>query len=174
MSKTKLQKQDIVQSYADKLEKAKSVVFVDYSGVKVKENQQLRKDCKKENAEYLAAKKSLLKRALEKKGVTEINPDTMQGSLGVVFGYEDEVAPAKLVYTFIKKNKIMSILAGIVDSKILSAQEINVLAKLPSKQELLAKMVGSLNAPISGFVNVLAGNLRGLVQVLNAIKEKKV
>ena len=90
------------------------------------------------------------------------------------FGYEDEVVPAKIVDEFKKTHEEqINFIGGVLENNFLSAEKIQELAKLPSKQELYAKIVGSLNAPISGFVNVLAGNMRNLVYVLKAIEEKK-
>ena len=83
------------------------------------------------------------------------------------------MAPAKILEQFSKTNGAVKIIGGVIERKFITAAEVIALAKLPSKQELLAKLVGTINAPISGFVNVLAGNLRGFVQVLNAIKDQK-
>ena len=95
------------------------------------------------------------------------------GSIAIAVSENDPVAPAKLLSTFIKENKILSIKAGYVDGKVMTAAEVEKLAALPSKEELVAKMLGSLNSPIAGLVNVLNGNVRGLVVALNAIKEQK-
>lgn len=108
--------------------------------------------------------------------ISDLNVRTMDGKLAAVFSYEDEVAPAKIIANFRKdKEKADKIffLGGILENKLLSKEEMESLSQLPSKPELYAKLVGSLNAPVSGFVNVLAGNLRGLVGVLKAISEKK-
>lgn len=150
------------------------MVFVDYTGLKVKDNEALRKQCKNEGSEYIAAKKTLLKFGLDKKGIKDLNPKEMKGSIAVVLGYEDEVTPARIVSNFIKEHEAVEILAGVMDSEVMDATKVNDLAKLPSKQELIAKVVGSIGAPLSGFVNVLAGNMRGLVNVLNAVKDQKV
>ena len=108
--------------------------------------------------------------------IGDLNVRSMDGKLAAVFSYEDEVAPAKIIANFRKdKEKADKIffLGGILENKLLSKEEMESLSQLPSKPELYAKLVGSLNAPVSGFVNVLAGNLRGLVGVLKAISEKK-
>jgi large subunit ribosomal protein L10 len=85
----------------------------------------------------------------------------------------DEVSAAKVVHTFAKDNEIVTIYGGILEGKFIDASGVKSLASLPSKQELLAKVVGSLNAPVSGFVNVLAANIRNFVSVLSNIKDKK-
>lgn len=114
-----------------------------------------------------------MKIALDKSDFKDVKLEKQSGPLAVAFGYEDEVAPAKLCWQFAKKNKALEITGGILEKDILTKEEIENLAKLPGKDELIAKVVGSIGAPISGFVNVLAGNLRGLVGVLGAIKDQK-
>ena len=103
----------------------------------------------------------------------DFNPDSMDGSYAMACGLEDEVAPAKMLADFAKKHEALKILGGILEGKTVDKTAIGFLAKLPSKPELLAKLVGSLQSPISNMVNVLAGNLRGLVQVLNAYQKSK-
>jgi len=86
----------------------------------------------------------------------------------------DEVSAARIVNNFSKTHEILQVFGGVLEGKFISVAMVKSLANLPSKQELLAKLVGSINAPVSGFVNVLAGNLRGLVGVLNNIAKSKV
>lgn len=174
MPKTKAQKQVILEGLEEKVKSAKSVVFAKFNKLLVKENEDLRRRLKAEGGEYYVAKKTLLNLAF-KNNNQEVDFKAMDGQIAAVFGYKDEVAPAKVVDTFRKElegDKI-SFLGGVLENKFIQAEMVETLAKLPSKKELYAKMVGSLNAPISGFVNVLAGNLRGLVTVLKAIGDKK-
>ena len=174
MSKTKIQKRDIVQGITDKINKSKSLVFVKFDKLGVVENEELRNELKKEGGEYLATKKTLLNISLKNSNLEEVDTKSFGGQVATIFGYEDEVAPAKIVEKFIAKNKEkIEFVGGFLENKFIAAEQVVVLAKLPSKQELYAKLVGSMNAPVSGFVNALAGNLRGLVGVLKAIEEKK-
>jgi large subunit ribosomal protein L10 len=174
MAKTKLQKQVMLRDVSEKITKAKSMVFAEFSGLGVKQNEDLRHKLRTENSEYLVAKKTILKLALKDKSIEGLDLGSIKGQLSVVFGYEDEVAPAKIVNEFKKGNPdSISFAGGILEGKFINASKVQELACLPSKQELYAKIVGSINAPISGFVTVLAGNMRGLVVALNAIKEKK-
>lgn len=174
MPKTKLQKQEILRNLVEKSKKAKSIVFTKFDGLGVKENEELRNSLKEENSEYYVAKKTLLDLAFKDKNLEALDVRGFEGKVAAVFGYDDEVAPAKIVDKFKKTNEEkIHFVGGILDNKFITADEVTALAKLPSKQELYAKIVGSINAPVSGFVNVLAGNLRGLVTVLKAIEEKK-
>lgn len=173
MAKTKQEKQEIMQELADAFGKSKSVVFANFSGLPVKEGEALRKQARAEQIGIMVAKKTLLEKATSDAGLTDVSPRSFGGEVLTLFGYEDEVAPARLLHVFSKKHDMVKMLGGILERHFVSAAKIKELALLPSKQELLAKLVGSLNAPVSGFVNVLAGNLRGLVRVLDGIRANK-
>ncbi len=175
MPKNKDQKKEILSNLKEKIKNSKSMVFAGFNALGVKDNESLRDQLRNEKSEYYVAKKTLLNRALKDNSL-DINVRDFDGKVAAIFSYEDEVAPAKIIGNFRKdkekENKIF-FLGGILEGKLLSKEQVESLAKLPSKHELYAKMVGSLNAPISGFVNALAGNLRNLVNVLKAIEEKK-
>lgn len=174
MPKSKIQKQEILRNLTERIKKSKSIIFTGFNALGVKDNEALRSKLRAENGEYYVAKKTLLERALKEQGITNLETKTLDGKIAAVFSYGDEVASAKVVDIFRKdKEDKIFFLGGILEGNLLSKSEVESLAKLPSKQELYAKLVGSLNAPVSGFVNVLAGNLRGLVTVLKAIEEKK-
>lgn len=174
MPKSKLQKQEISRDLAVRFGKATSVVFTSFNGLGVKDNELLRSALVAKNSEYYAAKKTLLKRALEEMKVEGSEAAELDGQVAVTFGYGDEVAPAKVIADFRKNNEgKVEFLGGILENRYIDAQAVSALATLPSKEELYAKIVGSINAPVSGFVNVLAGNLRSLVRVLSSIQETK-
>jgi len=178
MPKTKEQKENTVKDLVDKLSRFKSLIFVNFVGLKVKEVTKLRRLCEEAGIDYLVTKKTLMKIALDKAGIKDFNPKELKGNIALVFGFEDEVAPAKLLDKFAKDHEALKFLAGILvtgpkEYKIMDVLGVKSLATLPSKLELLAKMVGSIKAPLSGLVNILEGNLRGLVLVLKAIKDKK-
>src|SRR3989338_1963644 len=171
MSKTREQKQQIVAGLVEKIGRIKSGVFTSIAGYTMTDADTLRKKGHEQGMELTVAKKSLLTRAFESKGIT-LSPDILSGSVLTTFGFEDEIGPAKLMATFAKDREGIKILGGVLEGGVVDASAVKRLSTLPGKQELLAKLVGTLNAPISGFVNVLAGNLRGLVTVLSAIKDK--
>jgi len=173
MAKTRQQKEKTLSDLVDKIKKSKSMVFVNFEKLKVKEAEGLRKDFRQENVEYLVAKKTLLKLAFKEAGLSDIDPKSFDKSVGTAFGLTDEVAPARVAVNFAKQHEALFAFGGILEGKFVNRDKILELAMLPSRDELLAKVVGSIKAPVSGFVNVLAGNLRGLVYVLNAIKESK-
>lgn len=169
MAKSKLIKQQFLTDLSEKLKSAKSVVIADYSGLKVLESEELRRDCRKQNVEFVSAKKTLLKIALKEQGI-EVDTKSMSGSLGVAISRQDEVAPAKAINNFAKTHNNVEFRAGLLDGRLISMETLNQLANLPTKLELLAKVVGAIKAPVAGLTNVLIGNLRGLINVLNAIK----
>jgi large subunit ribosomal protein L10 len=174
MPKTKKQKKDIIDILTDKFSKSKSMIFVDYKGLKVKELDNLRKECGKQDSEYMVAKKTLVKVAIDSNKIEGVNPNDLEGNLAMVFSYGDEVVPAKILKDFSKSHKALKVLCGIMDGKYIDENMVKSLADIPSKPELHAKLVGMLNSPISGFVNVLSGNLRNLVRVLDSVRESKV
>lgn len=173
MAKTRVQKEQALADYQDGLKRAKSVVFVNFDKLKVKEIEQLRKQCRAENIGYVVAKKTLMKLAMRDAGLDSVNPKAFDNSVATVFGFDDEVAPARVVQTFAKDHEALKTIGGILEGSYVDRERVLALATLPSKQELLGKLVGTIQAPVSGFVNVLAGNLRGLLYALNAIKESK-
>jgi large subunit ribosomal protein L10 len=174
MPKSKLQKQEILRSLRKKIGDSKSIIFTAFNGLEVKDNEALRALLRKENGEYYVAKKTLMGLALKDSAIEGVDIKSLPGKTAAVFSYGDEVSSAKIVFNF-KKDKADKIVfvGGIMDGKFLTKEQVEALAQLPSKTELYAKLVGSLNAPISGFVNVMAGNLRGLVGALKAIADKK-
>jgi large subunit ribosomal protein L10 len=165
---TRTQKNEIVKDLTEKIKGSKAVVFSDFKGLSVKDMTTLRKELKAEGISLKVLKKTLINIALKDAGV-ELNAREMEGQVALAISEKDEVAAAKIIAKAAKANENLKILAGILGDKALSKEEVIALSKLPSKEELLAKLVGTLNAPVSGFVNVLAGNLRGLVNVLKAI-----
>ncbi len=172
MAKTKQQKKEALEKISSKLKEAKGIVFSSFTGLTVSQMEELRGKLREENSELIVAKKTLLKKSLQEAGQEDVPVEEFSGGVSMVVG-DDEVAPAKVVAEFAKKNEAVEFYGGILEAKYIDENKVKELAKLPSKQELLAKMVGSMKAPISGFANVLSGNLRNLVYVLNAIKDKK-
>lgn len=172
MAKSKQVKVAALTDLNTHLRTAKSVVFANFQGLKVKDTEELRKKCRAENVYFVATKKTLLKKALDEAGLS-VDVKTFAGGVAAIFGLSDEVAPAQVTAEFAKTHDVVSIFGGILEGSFIDGAKVNALAKLPSKHQLLGQLVGTLNAPVSGFVNVLAGNLRGLVNVLNAVKEAK-
>ena len=170
MALKKEKKQEIVKGLKENMKKQKTAVFVAFKGIKAKDVFSLREQLKKDKCLLEVVKKTLLDIVLKENGI-DIGKKKFQGETALIFGFEDEVAPARIAHQFSLKNVNLKILGGIFQNKFAEREEILTLAKLPSKQELYTKVVGTINAPVSGFVNVLQGNIRGLVYILSSIKK---
>lgn len=173
MSKTRAQKEEITERLADRFGRMKSAAFVSIHGYTMKDADALRAKGRKTGVEVSVAKKTLLRIAAQKAGVSSFSLEGMDGSVLSAFSFQDEVSAAYLAAELVKDKPDMKVMGGMLEGAMVDASKMRFLATLPGKQELYAKMVGSLQAPVSGFVNVLAGNLRGLVRVLDAIKTAK-
>lgn len=173
MPKSKQQKETTVATLVEGLKQSKGAVFANFQGLTVAAAEDLRRKCRAEGISMLVAKKTLIKRALGDIGLTEVDPQIFEGGVATFTATKDEISAAKVVQEFAKTHDVVKVYGGILEKKFIEAAMVKSLASLPSKQELLSKMVGSLNAPISGFVNALAGNIRNLVGVLNNIKNAK-
>jgi len=169
---TKTQKKDLVKELVDKIKRQQSLVFTDVSALNVGEMQQLRRELRKAGIDYKVAKKTLITLAL-KEAKQDFDVLQVPGSLGLAFSYEDQFSPAKIIFKFAKDHKNLKIVGGAMENRFLTFAEVEALSKIPSRDELLAKFVWSIKGPISGLVNVLQGNMRNLIGVLNAIKANK-
>jgi large subunit ribosomal protein L10 len=167
------QKQQLVNELAEKMKSAVSGVLVDYKGITVADDTKLRAELRKAGVYYAVKKNSIIGLAAKEAGLSELEK-VLSGTTAIAISDNDLTGPAKILSKFAEDSKIgFSVKAGFIEGKAATGEEIKELAKLPSKEVLVAKFLGSMNAPISGFVNVLNGNLRGLVVALNAIAEKK-
>lgn len=172
MSAAREKKEQIVAEFKDKLSRAQTVILSNYSGLTVEDDTNLRRKFREANSEYKVYKNTLMSIAAKELGYEELTK-YLEGPTSVAFGYDDPVAPAKVLVDFIKDHKGVEIKAGIVNGKIVTIDDIKALAELPSREELIAKALGSMKAPITNLVFVLSGTLRSLVYALNAVKEKK-
>ena len=170
---TKQQKLELVKGLSEKIKASKSAVFVDYKGLKVKDATDLKKSLRKAGVDYVVVRKTLLDIALKNAGIEGASIKALDGQIALSLSNTDEISGAKIIDTFSKTNENVKMLGGVLGKQVMNAEEVKALAKIPSKEELLAKLVYTLNAPVSGFVNVLAGNLRGLVNVLKAVSDNK-
>ena len=170
---TRNQKHELVKELTENIKAAKSVVFVVFKGLKVKDATILKKSLRAAEVEYVVVRKTLIDIALKNAGIEGANIAKVEGQVALSLSVADEVVGAKIIDTFAKTNENVKMLGGVLGTQLMTAAEVKALAKVPSREQLLGQLVGTLNAPVSGFVNVLAGNLRGLVQVLGAISEQK-
>ena len=160
MSANKDAKIALYEEIKEKFSKASAVVMVDYTGITVEEVTRLRATCRAAGVEYKVYKNTLVARAVKELGI-EGWDEFLEGTNAFAFGYDDVVAPAKIVYEFGKEAEKCPIKCGYMDGKFMSAKEEEALAKLPGKDALIVKLIWTLQ-----------GNVRNLAFALNAIKEK--
>jgi len=170
MALSKEKKAEVVGEVKELLDSSKMTVFAKYSGTTVKSMQQLRTQSKESGTVVKVVKNRLFKQALSQSGKFEgLDLGDINGQLLYAFNSDDEVAPAQNLANFAKIETQIEFVGGLnSDGQLLSAEDIKALASLPSKDQLRAQLVGTIGAPISGFVNVLAGNVRGVLNVLSA------
>jgi large subunit ribosomal protein L10 len=156
MSKNFELKKQVVSDITGKFQKAKSVVVVNYSGLTVEDATALRAQCRALDVDYCVLKNTLARRALDDLKITGLD-HTLSGPSAFVFGNGDVIAPAKIITDFVEKSKngAITVKAGLIGSEILSPEKVAELAKVPSREILLARLLGSLQGSVSGFVRVL-------------------
>ncbi|MGI6561821.1 MAG: 50S ribosomal protein L10 [Clostridia bacterium] len=165
------QKKQEVSELVELLKNSKSVVISEYQGITVDKDTKMRKELREAGVHYKVVKNAILAHAFEQLGFKGFEED-LKGPNAIAFS-EDPVAPSKLMFKYQKEIDKIKIKSGILEGSKIDVSHVERLATLPSKEELIAKVVGGFSAPLYGLVNVLNGNLRGLVVALNAILEKR-
>lgn len=169
MPLTKEQKKQIIEDLKEKIDKQKSMVFVAIANLKAKDLIDLRNRLKEKDCLLVVIKKTLLKIASQDKNLP-VNTKELEGEVALIFGFEDEMSAAKISNQFASENENLGILGGIFENEFIDKEKVIVLAEIPSREELLARLVGSIKAPLSNFANILQGNIKGLIYVLTNIK----
>jgi large subunit ribosomal protein L10 len=174
MALSRDKKAEVVSEVADLLGRSKMTVLAKYSGTSVKAMQELRRQSRDNGTTVKVVKNRLFRQALSGNDkFKDVDLEGLSGQLIYAFNTDDEVAPAQNLATFAKDQPQIEFVGGInADGQFLSAEDIKVLASLPSKDQLRAQLIGTINAPASGLVSVLAANIRGLLNVLNAKAEQ--
>ncbi|MBA3757715.1 50S ribosomal protein L10 [Candidatus Saccharibacteria bacterium] len=170
MALSKDKKKEIVAEASDLLAESKLTVFARYPGTSVKSMQQLRNDSRNNGTQIRVIKNRLFKKAISKnENYKDLDTGIIQGQLLYAFNSQDEVAPAQSLANFAKIEPQLEFVGALTaDGRMLEPDEIKTLASLPSKLQLRAQLVGTFAAPASSFVRVLAGNVRGVMNVLSA------
>lgn len=164
-------KESAIGELTERLASAQNLIFTDYAGLTVADITRLRGELRKDGNTYAVVKNTLFRIAAG--DLASQLEDVLAGPTGVVFAGADPVAPAKALKTFSDTVKKVAVKAAYIDGKLVDAKQVDTLAKLPPKIELLAKLVGTMANPLRGLVTVLSGNQSGLVRALNAIREQK-
>lgn len=165
-------KKAVVKEIEERLSNAQSAVLTDYRGLNAGAITTLRKELREAGVEFKVLKNTLAILAAENLEMEELIP-LLNGPTAFAFGYDDPVAPAKILSEFAKNNKELEIKGGILDGSVVGLEDVKNLADLPSREALLSMVVRGMQAPVSGMVNVLQGNIRNLVYALEAVREQK-
>lgn len=169
---TKKAKKDLVANLTKQISEAKEGIIFGYQGLTVSDLEDLRGKLREQGMTFKIIKNTLLQRIFDDAQIKGIDTKEIKKPLAIVMG-DDEVMPAKALAEFSKKHKKLEIIRGTIDKKAVDADQLMALAKLPNREEMLGIVIGTIAAPMSGFVRVLAGSSRSLVLALKAIGESK-
>jgi len=169
---TKAFKNEKIEAIKETMAKAKVAIVTDYRGLSVAEITALRRELQKEQSDFSVVKNTLAKIAVKDTNFAALD-ELLEGPTALAVGFGDQVAPAKILTAFIKKAKKSEIKGAVLDGRVFSAKDVAKLAELPSKEELYAKMLGSINSPATGLVNTVSGVARALVTAMDAVRKQK-
>ena len=169
-------KQNTVENLKERLAGAKAIILVDYKGINVEQVNKLRNLFKEAKVDYLVQKNTLIKIALNELGINDLDV-YLQGPTAVAISKDDEVTPAKVLVKFVKDvmedANFPKFKGGLISGKVMNQSELQKIAQLPSREELLARIMGSMQAPLSNFVNVSQGIIRKFVYAIDALAKQK-
>ena len=165
------QKKQVVNEMVEKFKSASAGVFVDYRGLTVEEDTELRRKFREAGVEYKVVKNTLTSRAAKEVGLEALDP-ILNGPTALAMSVDNPVAPAKIIAEFAKKHEALEVKAGFMDGAVMSVAEVNTLAATPTREELLAKMMGSMKSPISGLVRLLNTIVEGGVEMVDLAAKK--
>ncbi len=165
---------ETVKVLREKVSKAKSIIFADFKGLAANNASDLRQQMHDQNAEVSVSKNTLLKIALnEEKVATDKLEEHLKGNTVAIFSYDDAIAPLKPLVEFAKKFELLKIKAAVINGIFADAAQVDTISKLPSREQLIAQVIGTMKSPLSGFVNVLSGSKRKFVYAIKAIADAK-
>lgn len=169
----KSEKIEIVEEISELLKSSSAVYVADYSGIKVDQVNNLRNEFRKSGVKYRVIKNTLFKRAIDEVGIYKELTDHLVGMNGFAFAYEDVVAPARIIKKFSDSTQKLSLRACYIENQYFDGSKLAEIANLPTKSEIIAGILGSLNAPISGVVGAINAVMRDLVSVIDEISKRE-
>jgi large subunit ribosomal protein L10 len=167
------EKEAIVAEVAERATRASAMYFADFTGLTVEQATELRREFRKAGVEYRVVKNTLAKKALERVTGCDAVYEKLVGPTGIAFSYDDVVAPAKIIKKFSDKSGKLKLKVAILEKQVFDGSRLDELSKLPTRAELMAGVLGSIQAPISGIVGAIGAVIRDLVNVIDAIEKKK-
>ena len=167
------EKSENVSKVKEMMENASAIFLTDYNGVNVEDINDLRNQFRNEGVNYKVFKNTLVKRALEESGKYEKLADHLVGMTSFAFAADNPVAPAKIIKKYFDKNNKLLLKACYIENEYYDGSSLDTLASLPSKQDLVAGIIGSINAPASGIVGAINAVMRDLVSVIDEVSKTK-
>lgn len=161
------QKEAVIAELTDALGKSGFTVLTNYRGLSVTQMQDLRRQLREHNAEYRVTKNTLTRFAVRANNLEELE-EFLEGPTAIMFAYDDPAQPAKVLRDFVRSTRILELKAGVLDGAVVPADRVEAIADLPSRDELLGKVVGGMASPLYGLVNVMTGPSRSLLYALQA------
>lgn len=166
-------KEQIVTEVAETVGRARGLFFTDFTGLTVEEATELRREFRKVGVEYRVVKNTFIRKALERNSGYEAVYDSLAGPTAVAFAFDDPVAPARVIQKFTDKHKKLSLKLCVVEKQVYEGSKLDELAKMPSRKEMMAAILGSIQSPLAGVPSVLQAVLRDLVSVIDEVGKKK-
>jgi large subunit ribosomal protein L10 len=167
------EKEQIISAMKDRIVRANSLFFADFTGVTVEQVNELRREFRKSNIDYEVVKNTLARKALEGVGGYDSVLDRLERPTAIAFAYGDPVAPAKIIKKFTEKHSKLTVKVCVIEKQVFDGKELDKLAKLPSRNELIAGILGSIQAPMAGLAGAVGAVARDLVYLIDAIEKKK-
>jgi large subunit ribosomal protein L10 len=168
----KEKKTEIVAEVAETVSRSSAMYFTDFSGLTVEQATELRRELRKSGIEYRVVKNTLIKKALEHVSGYDKVYDKLVGPTGVAFAFEDAVVPAKVIEKFVEKHHKLSLKAAVLEKQVYDGSKLKEIAKLPSKKDIMASILGSIQVPLAGVPTVINAVMRELVSVIDEISKR--
>jgi large subunit ribosomal protein L10 len=167
------EKEQIIASVKEKVERAQGMYFADFTGVTVEQVNELRREFHKANIGYQVVKNTLARKALESVTGYDKVYDALVGHTAIAFAYDDPVAPAKIIKKFRDKHNKLTVKACVLEKQVYPGSQLDEIARMPSRPEVIAGIIGTIQSPIQGVVGSINAVLQNLVGVIDAIEKKK-
>ncbi len=167
------EKEEIIAQLAEEVSRASALYFTDFKGLAVAEETELRREFRKSGVQYKVVKNTLARKALERVTGYDTMFDRLVGPTGIAFGYDDVIMPARVIKKFNEKTGKLTLKVAVIEKKVIAGTRLDELSKLPSKKDLLAAIVGSIQAPAAGIVGAINAVMRDLVSVIDQVAQKK-
>lgn len=167
------EKEQIVEEVAEVVGRASGMFFTDFSGLTVEQATELRREFRKSGVQYRVAKNTLIRKALENVTGYDKVYDKLAGPTGVAFAFDDAVAPARIIKKFSDKHKKLSLKICVIEKQVYDGARLDELAKLPTRKDLMAGILGIIQSPLAGVPTVLNAVMRDLVSVIDEVGKKK-